>query len=67
MDWAKIVSVLMSYEAFVVYESIIIFVLVTSIIFLTKERRRKKREREAEIEERKKRQLDNALNNVWRR
>lgn len=67
MDWMRIASVLTSYEAFIVYESILICVLITGIIFLTRERRRKKRRREAELEERKKMQLDNALNNVWGR
>lgn len=66
MDWTRIVSILTSYEAFVVYECIIIVAMVVCIIHFTKERKKRKQRREAEMEESKKRQLDQALNNVWR-
>lgn len=64
MDWRKWV---MSYQACVIYEVMVIGILVVCIVVLLKKRKRKKRMQEETIENNKKKRLDDALQNDWGR
>ena len=63
----KIGSILLSYEAFALYELLAIGPLIFVIVIQLKKRKRNRQMLQKEAEQKKKQQLDYALENNWRR
>ena len=58
---------MLSYEAFALYELLAIGTLIFVIVIQLKKRKRNRQMLQKEAEQKKKQQLDHALENNWRR
>ena len=63
----KIGGILLSYEAFALYELLAIGTLIFVIVIQLKKRKRNRQMLQKEAEQKNKQQLDHALENNWRR